>query len=202
MDTAELHIPDSSDGFGGQTSTDDQGSPSLPSQDINSVEGSYVSLLADIATIEKNEEIQNSESEPLEPTNAEQIVYTPNEFTDEEELQSLAVTGMPATMNSEDFISYQNLTYTLTNPGESSADPGQHFIIVHPMQALFSVQQQTDSETVTQNENNPELSQISLEQSREFEEAVANIQDVDVDRIGASSFMVSTNNERIVEGIK
>ena len=202
MDTAELHIPDSSDGFGGQTSTDDQGSPSLPSQDINSVEGSYVSLLADIATIEKNEEIQNSESEPLESTNAEQVVYTPNEFTDEEELQSLAVTGMPATMNSEDFISYQNLTYTLTNPGESSADPGQHFIIVHPMQALFSVQQQTDSETVTQNENNPELSQISLEQSREFEEAVANIQDVDVDRIGASSFMVSTNNERIVEGIK
>lgn len=192
MGHTELQIPDESDVFETQAQADDQCSPSLAAQDISSVEGSYVSLLADIATIEKNEEIQNSQSGNSVQTSSGQMIYTctSNEFTDD------------AAINTDDFIQYQHLPCTLTNAEDSTAEQSKHFIIVQPMHSLYPGQEMSDSQTVMQVGRDQAVSQIALEQSREFEEAVANIQDVDVNRIGDSSFSVSTNDDGFVEGIK
>lgn len=198
MDTVVLDMPDTTDTFSTQVQNENPGS----SQDMNSVEGSYVSLLADIATIEKNDEMQNSQADNFGQPASSQIIYTPSQFVDDEEMQTLDVTNMPVTMSNEDFIPYHNLTYSLTNATENSAESGQHFVIVHSMQELFTTQSGTDTDNLI-SATDDDITQMELDRQKEFEDAVANIQnDLENDKLSESSLLVRTNNQGYVDRIK
>ncbi|XP_053409154.1 uncharacterized protein LOC123561440 isoform X2 [Mercenaria mercenaria] len=172
---------------------------SLGQTDVTSVQGSYVSLLADIATIEQNDEYSGQQ---IAQDISDTVDYATSTFTGQEHIQELA------SLQNENLVSYQsvenhNIGYSLTNPVESG--PGMpQYVIIQPFLGDTGV---NGSSTLIHLPNTAE----SLDSNRELEDAVANITEkamADTDEtldgkvIPDQSYLVSTNSRGEVREIQ
>ena len=174
--------------------------PPLSQSDVTSVQGSYVSLLADIATIEQNDEYSD---QPITHDISDTVDYTATTFT-----------GQDLTpLQNENMVSYQsidnsNIGYNLANT-VGNTQGIQQFVIIQPFLGDTSVNTQNTFINLT----NTGESQLNLDSNKELEDAVANITDtavagdagVDSSEGGVSadeSFLVCTNNRGEVREIQ
>lgn len=142
--------------------------------DVTSVQGSYVSLLSDIATIEQADEYHSDQIAADVPGS---VSYANATFDGHDNMHELTEPVLSATLQSENLIPYQNqnIAYDLTNPTVSA--PGiQQFVIIQPLGSSFIGQDDTAgaSSTLIHLPNASETP-LNFESNKELEDAVANI---------------------------
>lgn len=180
--------------------------------DATSVQGSYVSLLADIATIEQNDEYSDQQLTHDIPTSAE---YANSSFTGQNQIQALTESDLSTALQTESLVSYQpvqnqNIGYNLNNSG-GNAQALQQYVIIQPIiPSFFSDNSASGSSTLIHIPNSSD-NQLSLDSNKELEDAVANITEEAVEEntafIGSKdspekSYLVSTNSRGEVRDIQ
>ncbi|XP_060573150.1 uncharacterized protein LOC132731057 [Ruditapes philippinarum] len=178
---------------------DSQCPQALSQPDVTSAQGSYVSLLADIATIQQTDEYS---AQPIADVISD-TDYATSTFTNQE-LTSL---------HNDNMVSYQpiensNISYNLTNTVGNSQGI-QQFVIIQPFLSDTSVNAQSTFIHLPNTADN----QLNLDSNKELEDAVANITDTAVagdtnvvtsesGSLADKSYLVCTNSRGEVREIQ